>query len=388
MQLRHPFFPRLVFRPREVTHYIRFGLRTAASQVLYQLYTNLDYPIVGHYFGTRANGIYFAAYSIVLEPVKTIANVVIDVAFPTFARLRNDRAGLIEQFIQFTRLNLIAVLPFVVLILLVMPEFLTLSTSADDVVAARARAVRVTPRASCASSACCARSASSAPAARRHRPSRAHAALHGHRGDRGAGHVLLGATSLGDRLGFLSVAVAWAVGYPIAFAALSAPRYRDDVDLPIATTRARGWGIFGCAPPASPLGLGRDLSSRRWPRGIRLVAIGAPRWSARGALAPGSSHAALDRGIAARVSHAPSISHQVARRSHVGKLSDQSPTWGRLRASRRRAATDGAPRTSGGGSSAGNPSQPGRTMSKSRTVRVLSERFHASCSTVSSKISV
>ena len=59
-----------------------------------------------------------------LEPVKTIANVVIDVAFPTFARLRNDRAALVEQFIKFTRLNLIAVLPFVVLILLVIPEFL------------------------------------------------------------------------------------------------------------------------------------------------------------------------------------------------------------------------------------------------------------------------
>ena len=60
MQLRHPFFPQLVFRPREVMEYVRFGMRTAASQVLYQLYTNLDYPIVGYYFGSRANGIYYA----------------------------------------------------------------------------------------------------------------------------------------------------------------------------------------------------------------------------------------------------------------------------------------------------------------------------------------
>src|SRR6185295_16637839 len=56
--------------------------------------------------------------------VKTIANVVIDVAYPTFARLQNDRPALIKQFITFTRLNLIVVLPFVVLILLVIPDFL------------------------------------------------------------------------------------------------------------------------------------------------------------------------------------------------------------------------------------------------------------------------
>ena len=124
IQIRHPFVPKLVFQPREVLPYIRFGLKTAASQILYQLYTNLDYAVVLKLFGERANGIYALAYFVVLEPVKTIANVVIDVAFPTFARLRSDRVALIKQLVAFTRLNVIAVLPFVVLILLVIPEFL------------------------------------------------------------------------------------------------------------------------------------------------------------------------------------------------------------------------------------------------------------------------
>src|SRR4029078_11116790 len=124
MQLRHRFVPKLVFQPRQVMPYVRFGLRTAASQMLYQLYTNLDYAVVLRVFGERPNGIYAQAYFIVLEPVKTIANVVIDVAFPAFARVRADRDGLIKQLLQFTRLNLIAVLPFVVLVLLVIPEFL------------------------------------------------------------------------------------------------------------------------------------------------------------------------------------------------------------------------------------------------------------------------
>ena len=54
MQVRHPFIPKLVFQPREVVPYVRFGLRTAASQILYQLYTNLDYPIVELLFGKHA----------------------------------------------------------------------------------------------------------------------------------------------------------------------------------------------------------------------------------------------------------------------------------------------------------------------------------------------
>ena len=50
----------------------------------------------------------------------------IDVALPTFARLRSDPPALVAQFIRLTRLNMIAVLPFVVLIALIAPEFLTL----------------------------------------------------------------------------------------------------------------------------------------------------------------------------------------------------------------------------------------------------------------------
>jgi O-antigen/teichoic acid export membrane protein len=131
MQIRHPFRPRLVFRPREIKEYVKFGLRSAASGILYQLYTNLDYAIVGKFFGGTALGIYHLAYSIVLEPVRTITNVVSEVAFPTFARLRFDRERLIDQLIRFTRLNLVAVLPFLVVIWLIIPDLLLLFASGD-----------------------------------------------------------------------------------------------------------------------------------------------------------------------------------------------------------------------------------------------------------------
>lgn len=132
MQIRHPFRPRAVFRPREIKEYIRFGLRSAASGMLYQLYTNLDYTVVGKFFGAKALGIYHLAYSIVLEPVRTITNVVSEVAFPTFARLRYDKARLVDQLIRFTRLNLVAVLPFLIVLWLIIPDLLILFASGGD----------------------------------------------------------------------------------------------------------------------------------------------------------------------------------------------------------------------------------------------------------------
>lgn len=274
MQLRHRFVPKLVFRPREVMPYVRFGLRTAASQILYQLYTNLDYAVVLRVFGKHANGIYSLAYFIVLEPVKTIANVVIDVAFPAFARLRADRAGLIRQLLQFTRLNLIAVLPFVVLVVLVIPEFLRLFYSdgkwTGDELALCAEAAQIL----CIVGVL-----------------------------RGLGFLgpplldgigrpeltlrymvaatvlvpamfVIGALGLGDRLGFLSVAVAWAVGYPLAFVVLAYLVVRS-IDLPVRPYLRASSGIVGCCAGGALGGLAVSWALAGAGDAMRMVAIGS-----------------------------------------------------------------------------------------------------------------
>ena len=125
---RHPCRPKLVFRLREIAHYVRYGLRSRRSAgPLLHVHERRLRRSSATTSATPRTASTALAYWIVLEAVKTIANVVIDVALPTFARLRNDHDGLIAQFIRLTRLNLIAVLPFVILILLVVPEFLNLA---------------------------------------------------------------------------------------------------------------------------------------------------------------------------------------------------------------------------------------------------------------------
>ena len=272
MQIRHPFVPRFLFQPREVLDYLRFGVRTAASQILFRLYTSVDAPIVLYMFGDRAAGIYSAALFIVLEPVKTISNVVIDVAFPAFARLRDDARGLVEQFIKFTRLNLIVVLPVVVQILLVIPEFLRLIYSYKwnaaelDVCAEAARIL-------CLVGALRALGFVGPPLldgigrpelTLRYMAVAAIAV---------PSSFLLCARLLGARLGLLSVAVAWAAGYPIAFAALSYLIARS-IHLPVGEYLRGSWGIIGCCLAGLAAGLVVSLAVPDAHDAVRLWLVG------------------------------------------------------------------------------------------------------------------
>lgn len=132
------WWPRWVFRPRELADDFRFGIRANAGELLYQIYSNLDYQVVGYYFGKQAVGLYKAAYELVLEPVKFVSGVVTVVAFPAFAKLRNDRAALVAQLVAFTRQNLAVVLVFVVLITVTADDMLFAVFGKEYVAAAHA----------------------------------------------------------------------------------------------------------------------------------------------------------------------------------------------------------------------------------------------------------
>jgi O-antigen/teichoic acid export membrane protein len=250
IQVARPFLPRLVFKFREVLPYVKFGLRSASSQILYYTYTNIDYQVVLYFFGPQANAIYSFAYWIVLEAVKTIANVVIDVAFPTFARLRNDPEALKTQFIRLTRLNMMAVLPFVLLIMLCVPDLLamfgtSLSTekgwTAHDLElcanAARLLALVGLLRALGFLGPPLLDGTGQPQLTLRYMASAS---------------VLVplafvtAAATLGDRIGLISVAIGWAVGYPIAFVVLMYLVVRS-IHLEVPRYLRASGGILACA---------------------------------------------------------------------------------------------------------------------------------------------
>ena len=279
MQLRHPFVPRLVFKPKEVWPYIRFGMRSASSNVLYQVYTSMDQPIILRFFGPKAAGIYMLADQIVLEPVKSLANVVIDVAFPTFAKLRTDRKSLTDQLIKFTRLNLMGVLVFAVVIVLVIPEILNLGWlgrgpagekwTAHDLElcadAARILCVMAFFRAVGFLGPPLLDGVGKPELTLRYMIVATFAV---------PGSFLLGAVVFGPSMGFLSVAVAWAIGYPIAFAMLAYLVVKT-VELPVREYVAGTWGIIATCAIGCGVGFAIDFAlPAATSDAIRLGAIG------------------------------------------------------------------------------------------------------------------
>jgi len=264
-QAARPFRPRLRFRRAEAAVYLGFGGRTSLSQVLVHLYSNADYQIVGYAFGPAATGLYRAAYELVLEPAKLLSYVVVEVAFPVFSRLRQDLAAVRAQLIAFTRQNLLVLFPLLGLMAAVPGELLELCFGAawrpaGDAVrllclvgGLRALSYLVPPLLdglgrSDLTLRYTVIAAIVVPASQ-----------------------LAAAALLGDALGWRSVALAWAVGYPVAFAALLA------IALPLIELRARDYaralaGTFA----AGAAGLTAGLAVAWWlPWSSPLARVGA-----------------------------------------------------------------------------------------------------------------
>src|SRR5262245_44379299 len=150
VQLCRPWRPVLAFDRRVAASALRYGVQVSAGELLYFIYTNADYLVIGRVWGNAAVGAYRLAYELVLDVVRLISLVTTEVAFPAFARLLTDRrAERVEGegpsrlrrrgggpppgdrrragalLVQFTRQNAIALVPVLVF----------LAVSADDLLA-------------------------------------------------------------------------------------------------------------------------------------------------------------------------------------------------------------------------------------------------------------
>jgi O-antigen/teichoic acid export membrane protein len=125
IQLYRPWRPALAFDRAAAAGALRYGVQVSGGELLYFIYTNADYLVIGRAWGDAAVGAYRLAYELVLDVVRLISLVTAEVAFPAFARLLTDRARAGELLIRFTRQNAIALVPVVVF----------LGVSADDLLA-------------------------------------------------------------------------------------------------------------------------------------------------------------------------------------------------------------------------------------------------------------
>lgn len=259
--------PRWVCRPRLVAADLRFGLRSTAGEILYQAYSNFDYQVVAYQFGAAALGLYRAAYELVLEPVRFVSGVVTVVAYPTFARLRHDRRAIADQFVAFTRQNLVVVLVMLAVIVVAADDALIVVVGpqyAPATAAARVLAIVGILRAL---------SHLGPPL------------LDGlGRPELTLRYQITATVTLGSLfvvfayafhgLGAFSVAIAWAVGYPIAFAVLCYMVFASLEISPLAYLRRVG-RIPLLVALGALVGIGARIVTAGLAAPVRLVTIGA-----------------------------------------------------------------------------------------------------------------
>jgi teichuronic acid exporter len=125
IQLCRPWLPMLAFDRAIAGGALRYGVQVAGGELLYFIYTNADYLVIGRVWGNAAVGAYRLAYELVLDVVRLVSLVTAEVALPAFARLRADRRRAGALLVQLTRQNTIALVPVVVF----------LAVAADDLLA-------------------------------------------------------------------------------------------------------------------------------------------------------------------------------------------------------------------------------------------------------------
>lgn len=120
------FRPALHCALAETRRFMRFGLHVAGSSLLFQVYKNADYFIVGKFLGIEPLGLYRVAFDVAMQPTDAINAVMGRVAFPVYSRLNHDLPALRAAFASNTRSLLLMVAPVAAFVYFAAPELLAL----------------------------------------------------------------------------------------------------------------------------------------------------------------------------------------------------------------------------------------------------------------------
>jgi O-antigen/teichoic acid export membrane protein len=120
------FRPQKHFALSETRRFVRFGLQVAGSGLLYYVYKNADYFLVGKLLDIEALGLYRVAFDVAMQPTDTIITLVGRVGFPVYSRLSHDLSALRATIASNTRSLFLMVAPLAALIFFCAPQLFQL----------------------------------------------------------------------------------------------------------------------------------------------------------------------------------------------------------------------------------------------------------------------
>ncbi|NPD65194.1 oligosaccharide flippase family protein [Lichenicola cladoniae] len=109
--LARPFRPRLRFQFSAIRPLVRFGFRSAAANVSEQMFKNVDYMLIGLFYGPSQLAIYRVAFDIAMEPAMAVGTLVNRTTLPVIARVALIKRHLAETFLWGLERIAVLVLP-------------------------------------------------------------------------------------------------------------------------------------------------------------------------------------------------------------------------------------------------------------------------------------
>jgi O-antigen/teichoic acid export membrane protein len=109
-----PFWPALRFQMAEILPLVRFGIRAAASNISEQIFKNVDYLLIGWFYGAVPLAIYRVAFDVAMEPAMAVGTLVNRTALPVFARVAAVKAHLAQSLTWSLRRLVMLVAPLMV----------------------------------------------------------------------------------------------------------------------------------------------------------------------------------------------------------------------------------------------------------------------------------
>lgn len=91
-----PFWPRLCFAWSAARPLVRFGLRSAGANLFEQTFKNIDYLLIGWFYGTALLAVYRLAFDLAMEPAMAVGTLINRTALPVFARVAAAKDKLAE----------------------------------------------------------------------------------------------------------------------------------------------------------------------------------------------------------------------------------------------------------------------------------------------------
>ncbi|GAN80451.1 oligosaccharide flippase family protein [Acidocella aminolytica] len=82
-----PFKPGWHFSFPEIKPLVSFGLRSASANIFEQIFKNIDYLLVGWFYGAASLAVYRVAFDMAMEPAMAVGTIINRTALPVFAKV-------------------------------------------------------------------------------------------------------------------------------------------------------------------------------------------------------------------------------------------------------------------------------------------------------------